>query len=629
VSIAPGQQVGNYQVLSRLGVGGMGAVYLAEHPIIGKKVALKVIHRELAGNREVISRFYQEARAVNLIGNQHIVEIHDFGQSPDGDHFFIMEYLDGKTLAQVLTRERIFEVGRALHIAAQIADALASAHDAGVIHRDLKPDNVMLCMRGSDYDFVKLLDFGLAKLMLEGSAQKLTAAGVILGTPQYMSPEACESKKVDQRADIYALGVLLFQMLTGQVPFDGESMGSILIKQVIEAPPAPRGLSPLIPPAVEQIILRCLAKSPDARFQTMAQLREVLRDPDRYLATSPPMMPAAQPSAKAQQTTMYAVGTNQALGLQATAALPALGQAATAMHQVPRPGGGQASTMLIDNMFGGPTQQVNQNPTMIVEAVPYRPAHPQAPQALPHQPSQPMPRYPTAAPGEMPRYATAPPQVQHVPQNQTMVIATPVGHTSTPPGTTARPWIVVGVAIALVAGVVAVIVATGGRSDQPVASAPASVGPPSPPSPDASVVVAAPGEAGAVAEEIATVDAGAPSPAAMALVQITSEPKGATVSDASGAELGVTPTQVELTADGVERTFTFRRAGYKERTKTIAVTGAMTVSVLLDPDGTGSGSGTSGGRLGSGGRKPNPPTGSDAGTSQPNNEIMEPDLGGR
>src|SRR6185503_1130338 len=134
VSIAEGQTLGNYRILSRIGVGGMGAVYLAEHPLIGKKVALKVIHRELAHNKEVVSRFFNEARAVNKIGNEHIVEIHDFGQSPEGEHFYIMEYLEGRTLAQVLTAEHVLHIQRAQHVGAQIANALAAAHAAGIIH---------------------------------------------------------------------------------------------------------------------------------------------------------------------------------------------------------------------------------------------------------------------------------------------------------------------------------------------------------------------------------------------------------------------------------------------------------------------------------------------------------------
>src|SRR5262245_43188669 len=296
----------------------MGAVYLAEHPLIGKRVALKVIHRELAGNREVVSRFFQEARAVNKIGNEHIVEIHDFGVTPEGDHFYIMEYLEGRTLASVLSREKLLEVMRSLHIGAQIASALAAAHAAGIIHRDLKPDNIMLMARLGEQDFVKVLDFGLAKVFSAGTAVK-TAAGVLLGTPQYMSPEACESKRdIDHRTDIYALGVLLFQMMTGVLPFDGESMGEVLVKQVTTLPPAPRAMNPAIPPSVEQILLRCLAKPVDARFPTMIQLREALLDPEAYLRGSPPIAPARS------VTQAFAVGDARTMALYAApAALPA------------------------------------------------------------------------------------------------------------------------------------------------------------------------------------------------------------------------------------------------------------------------------------------------------------------
>jgi tRNA A-37 threonylcarbamoyl transferase component Bud32 len=290
--IAAGQSIGNYRILSKIGTGGMGAVYLAEHPLIGKRVALKVIHRELANNRDVVSRFFQEARSVNKIGNEHIVEIHDFGVTPEGDHFFIMEYLEGRTLASILSHERSLDIMRSLHVGAQIATALAAAHAAGIIHRDLKPDNIMLMPRLGDQDFVKVLDFGLAKVFSAATAVK-TAAGVLLGTPQYMSPEACESKgDVDHRTDIYALGVLLFQMMTGVLPFDGESMGEVLVKQVTALPPVPRALNPAVPPSVEQILLRCLAKRVDARFATMLQLREALLDPEAYLRGSPPIAPA-------------------------------------------------------------------------------------------------------------------------------------------------------------------------------------------------------------------------------------------------------------------------------------------------------------------------------------------------
>src|SRR4051794_2543375 len=346
----------------------MGAVYLAEHPLIGKRVALKVIHRELAGNREVVSRFFQEARAVNKIGNEHIVEIHDFGVTPGGDHFYIMEYLEGRTLASALTHEKALDVMRSLHIGAQIASALAAAHASGIIHRDLKPDNIMLMARLGEQDFVKVLDFGLAKMFSAENAVK-TAAGVLLGTPQYMSPEACESKRdIDHRTDIYALGVLLFQMMTGSLPFEGETMGEVLVKQVTMLPPAPRAMNPAIPPSVEQILLRCLAKPVDARFATMLDLREALLDPEAYLRGSPPiararsvtsalalgeartaMLPAAPPAPSPSNAPT-------ALALPVPAAVPAALQRtrlATANLLLPAPGpppGAAARTVIADHV---------------------------------------------------------------------------------------------------------------------------------------------------------------------------------------------------------------------------------------------------------------------------------------
>jgi tRNA A-37 threonylcarbamoyl transferase component Bud32 len=297
VLIQEGQVFGNFQVLSRLGSGGMGSVYLAENLAIGKRVALKVIHPDLARNGEVVQRFFNEARAVNRIGNEHIVEVHDHGQTPNGEYFFLMEYIHGRTLGEVIAEQGALPVPRALHISAQLADALAAAHAVSIIHRDLKPDNVMLTTRLGDPDFVKVLDFGLAKMLAESTEVNLTAQGVVLGTPHYMAPEVCESRKaIDHRADIYSLGVLVFQMMTGRLPFDAASMGGVLIKHVTEPPPAPRGINPAIPPSVEQIILRCLAKPPEARFQSMDELRQALLDPERYLAGGPPVMPAASPS---------------------------------------------------------------------------------------------------------------------------------------------------------------------------------------------------------------------------------------------------------------------------------------------------------------------------------------------
>jgi serine/threonine-protein kinase len=267
----------------------MGEVFLAEHPLIGKTVALKVIHQDLAVNKEVVARFINEAKAVSTIGNDHIVDVHDFGVSPEGAHFFIMEYLQGQTLANLVKTCRL-TIEDSLHIAAQITAGLAAAHSQGIVHRDLKPDNIMLVEKLDDPLFVKILDFGLAK-MLEGD-QKLTAMGVVLGTPEFMSPEAAESKTIDGRSDIYSLGVLLFQMLTGRLPFVANSMGEMMVQQVCRPPPVPRGINPQIPPSVDQIVLRCLAKDPADRFQTMVELRQALLNPEQYLSGSPPMVPS-------------------------------------------------------------------------------------------------------------------------------------------------------------------------------------------------------------------------------------------------------------------------------------------------------------------------------------------------
>ncbi len=285
-----GQAVGNYRILERLGAGGMGEVFLAEHPLIGKTVALKVIHQDMSLNKELVARFVNEAKAVSTIGNDHIVEVHDFGTTEGGAHFFIMEHLQGLTLAKALSCGQLSlsdpaHVGNCLHIAAQVAAGLAAAHDNNIIHRDLKPDNIMLIHKLGDPLFVKILDFGLAK-MLESDAQ-LTATGVVLGTPEFMSPEAAESKDTDGRSDIYSCGVLLFLMLTGRLPFIANSMGEMMVQHVCQAPPVPRSFNPQISPAVEQIVLRCLAKNREDRFQTMHELHAALMNPEGYLTGSP------------------------------------------------------------------------------------------------------------------------------------------------------------------------------------------------------------------------------------------------------------------------------------------------------------------------------------------------------
>ena len=267
----------------------MGVVYLAEHPVIGKKVALKAIHPELSRNAEVVSRFVTEAKSVNQIGHEHIVDIADFGTTPGGEFYFIMEYLQGEALSDRLKHEGHLDATRAMVIGAQIADALDASHEHGIIHRDLKPENIFLLQRGGSKDFVKVLDFGLAKLVdTEEKVSHKTRAGSVMGTPYYMAPEQCEGKtEIDHRADIYSLGVLMFEMLTGKVPFGGDGYGEIIVKHITMPPPSVRSLVPELSPELDLILFRALAKDRTQRFQTMAELRDALLDPNRYASAAP------------------------------------------------------------------------------------------------------------------------------------------------------------------------------------------------------------------------------------------------------------------------------------------------------------------------------------------------------
>ena len=289
-----GQTVGNYLVTQKLGEGGMGAVYLAEHPTIGKKVALKVLHAEFSQNPEVAERFFTEAKAVNAIGHPNIVDIVDYGvlhtqaraQGQGGNDqlvYFIMEYLAGQTLSQIIRAEAPLPPERALTIALQVADALAASHKTQIVHRDLKPDNIILIQRGREHDFVKLLDFGIAKLTSDSRGSHRTRTGLVLGTPAYMSPEQCEGRaNVDHRTDIYALGICLYEMLVGRVPFVGEGYGEILVQHLTQKPIEPSRYR-MMSPHVEAVVLKALEKRPEMRYPTMDEFIRALADPVGYV----------------------------------------------------------------------------------------------------------------------------------------------------------------------------------------------------------------------------------------------------------------------------------------------------------------------------------------------------------
>ena len=262
--LAIGSLAGEYQIEKKLGQGGMGAVYGARHPVIGKRAAIKVITREMSSSAEAVERFVREAQAVNQIGHPNIVDVFGFGKLPDGRSFFVMEWLQGETLRERM--QRSLSLPEALEILEQVATALQAAHDAGVLHRDLKPDNVFLQAQKNAPPKVKLLDFGLAKLQGGGETRMdRTRTGVVMGTPLYISPEQAKGIKVDLAADIYSLGAIAYEMCSGKVPFVADSAVEVMAKH-ISAPVIPLfQVAPHTPPMLDSLVLSMLQKDPKQR----------------------------------------------------------------------------------------------------------------------------------------------------------------------------------------------------------------------------------------------------------------------------------------------------------------------------------------------------------------------------
>jgi len=262
---------GRYRIEALIGSGGMGAVYRAEHVHMRKAVAVKVLHKEMTAFPEVVARFEREAVAAGRIEHPHVVSASDFGQLEDGSFYLVLEFIEGQSLAKLVSKTRTLPATRALRITRQIVEALSAAHGLGIVHRDLKPENVMLVDKDGDQDFVKVLDFGIAKIKVEETIEQpaLTQIGTVFGTPEYMSPEQARGELVDARADLYTVGVILYEMLAGVSPFKDDDLVVVLTRHLtLDPPPLPSSVDP----QVVALVLLLLKKSRDERVQSASEL---------------------------------------------------------------------------------------------------------------------------------------------------------------------------------------------------------------------------------------------------------------------------------------------------------------------------------------------------------------------
>jgi serine/threonine-protein kinase len=274
---------GRYRLEARIGEGGMGVVYRARHVLIDRIVAVKLIRPDLRGETHLRAWMLREARAANRVDHAHIIDIHDIGETEEGELYLVMEYLVGTSLSSELARGSM-ALARGVDILEQMCAALARAHDLGVVHRDLKSDNILLTSRGGRKDFVKILDFGLAHLAMD---PRLAPKGAVFGTPEYMAPEQARGEEATAQSDLYALGVLFFEMLTGQLPFRSDDRETLLEMQRTALAPRPRSIKPDVLPAAEGIVLKLLEKDRRKRFQDAHHLHEELKSLQRSLPSTP------------------------------------------------------------------------------------------------------------------------------------------------------------------------------------------------------------------------------------------------------------------------------------------------------------------------------------------------------
>ncbi len=289
---------GRYRVLRQLGEGGMGTVYEAEHTIIGRRVAVKVLHPKFCVQHEAVVRFTREARAAAAIGHENIVDVTDFG-THEGQPFLVMELLRGVTLDELMVNHDLFDLPRACEIVGRVLSALASAHAAGIVHRDLKPENIFLTEQGTRSS-VKILDFGISKFQQQSDNLVTTEEGAMLGTPSYMSPEQWLSERdIDHRADLFAVGVLFYEMLTGYLPYEGVSRGELMLQVVTgtEAPSAPSSIVEGLPAEIDEVALKAVSRARADRYQSAQEFLDALRPFGAADIEVTPALPVSSPLA--------------------------------------------------------------------------------------------------------------------------------------------------------------------------------------------------------------------------------------------------------------------------------------------------------------------------------------------